>query len=110
MASYRARATAIHQLVVQVRRLMEQQIDGTPSDKAAVISLAVETSNKLLYCFMLSQEMFDRIDELLNDHLEVVAEPQRIASLYVRALDVIRQLEGHAHEWVVKYAVTSKGA
>lgn len=104
MASYRARATAIYSLVVQLRRLMEQQIDAIPSDKAALISLAVETTNKLLYCFMLSQEMFDQIDALLNDHLEIAPEPQPIAALYIRSLDVVRQLEGHAHEWVVKYS------
>lgn len=82
---------------------MEQQVDASPSDKAAVIGLAVEACNKLLYCFMLSQQMFDQIDELLNDHLDIKPEPQPIAALYVRALRVVRQLETHAHEWVVKY-------
>lgn len=82
---------------------MEQQIDATPSDKAAVIGLAVETANKLLYCFMLSQEMFDEIDGLLNDHLDIAPEPQPIAALYVRSLGVVRRLERHAHEWVEKY-------
>lgn len=103
MASYKARANAIYRLVVQLRRRLEQHVDATPTDKLVLISLAVEAVNKLLYCFLLSQDMFDQIDRLLNDHIDVPAEPNAIAVLYVRALDVVRQLEGHAHAWVCKY-------
>lgn len=104
VASYRARALAIHDVVVQLRRDLEHCVDATPTDKAVMISLAVETTNKLLYCFLVSQEMFDQIDDLLNDHLDVVAEPQPIAALYLRTLSVVRQLENHTHAWVVKYS------
>lgn len=104
MASYRARANAIYKFVVEVRRLMEQQIDASPTDKVVVIGLAVESANKLLYCFMLSQEMFDDIDALLNDHLDISPEPQSITSLYLRSLGVVRRLEAHAHGWVQKYS------
>lgn len=103
MASYRVRAVAIYNLVATLRRKLEQSIDAAPADKAALIDVSVEIVNKLLYCFLLSQEMFDRIDELLNDHLEIPATPQAIAALYLRVLTVVRQVERHAHEWVVKY-------
>ena len=104
MASYRARAVAIHNLVVNLRSQMEQYVDGSPADKAVLISMAVETTNKLLYCFMLSHEMFDRIDQLLNDHLNVQPNPQAISLLYLRTLGVVRQLERHASGWVAKYS------
>ena len=68
-----------------------------------MIELSVEVINKLLYCFLLSQEMFDRIDELLNDHLDIPATPQAITLLYLRVLAVVREVERHAYEWVVKY-------
>lgn len=103
MASYRARAIAIHDLVANLRRTLEQQLDAGPADKAVLIELSVEVVNKLLYCFLLSQEMFDRIDELLNDHLAIAATPHEIAILYLRVLSVVRQVERHAHAWVVKY-------
>jgi|GEM_PF-5856023 len=104
MASYRARAVAIHRLIVNLRGQMEQYVDGSPADKAVLISMAVEATNKLLYCFMLSQDMFDSIDRQLNDHLNVTPEPQAISALYLRALDVVRQLEQHASAWVAKYS------
>lgn len=83
---------------------MEQYVDGSPADKAILISTAVEATNKLLYCFMLSQEMFEQIDQQLNNHLKVRPEPQAISLLYVRTLDVVRQLERHASNWVEKYS------
>jgi hypothetical protein len=103
MASYRVRATAIYTLVADLRRTLEQQIDAGPADKAALIDVSVEIVNKLLYCFLLSQELFDRIDELLNDHLQVEATPHAISMLYLRVLGVTRQVERCAHQWVVKY-------
>lgn len=104
VASYRARAVAIHDLVVHLRRDLERYVDSTPANKAVMISVAVETTNKLLYCFLVSQEMFDQIDDLLNDHLDVAAEPQPITALYLRTLNVVRRLENHTHAWVVKYS------
>lgn len=103
MASYRVRATAIYTLVADLRRTLEQQVDAGPADKAALIDVSVEIVNKLLYCFLLSQDLFDRIDELLNDHLQVEATPHAISMLYLRVLGVVRQVERCAHQWVVKY-------
>jgi hypothetical protein len=83
---------------------MEQQIDATPGDKTVLISFAVEAVNKLLYCFMLSQEMFDQIDKRLNDHLGISPEPHPISMLYLQVLEVVRELEEHARSWVIKYS------
>lgn len=104
MASYKVRAVAIHNLVVNLRRTLEREIDSTPANKAALIDVSVEIVNKLLYCFLLSQEMFDQIDELLNDHLSVPATPQSIQHLYLRVLAVVRQVEQKSQAWVVKYS------
>jgi hypothetical protein len=103
MASYLARAVAIHQFVSTLRRTLEQHVGASATDQAELISLAVESTNKLLYCFLISQEMFDKIDALLNDHLDVQAEPHAISILYLRTLAVVRQLEKHAAVWVMKY-------
>lgn len=104
MASYKVRAVAIHNLVVSLRRTLEREIDSTPANKAALIDVSVEIVNKLLYCFLLSQEMFDQIDELLNNHLNVPATPQSIQHLYLRVLAVVRQVEQKSQAWVVKYS------
>ena len=104
MASYRARALAIHSLVKQYRHELESTLARSLSDKMLAIELGVDIANKLLYCFLISQEMFDQIDEQLNQYVTTVkAEPHAINMMLLRVLDVFRQLEAHSRRWVDHY-------
>lgn len=103
MASYKARAVAIYTLLVRLRRDLESHVDAAPTDKLVLIEFAVEATNKLLYCFALSQPLFDSIDDVLNRHIDVRADPQQIEHLYQRVLSIVRQLESSAGAWVQKY-------
>jgi hypothetical protein len=104
MASYKARSVELHSIAVELRENLERNINVSPGDQALLIALAVEVVNKMLYSFLISQEMFDNIDTLLNDHLDIKPEPHEVANLYLRVLGVVRELERHTAKWVTRYS------
>lgn len=104
MASYRARALAIHSLVTAYRREIEAVFARPVSDRLHAIEVGVEIVNKLLYSFLLSQELFDGIDEQLNRHVATLTpEPHAVNMLLLRLLDTFRDLEACSRQWVERY-------
>ncbi len=104
-AQYSTRAVAIHELVIQLRRRLEIASVGTVTDKMALIDLGVEVVNKVLYCFLVSQELFDQVESCINPkYRKLSPNPNVINRFFVTLLGVVRSLEESARFWVQKYA------
>jgi len=77
---------------------------GTIGDRMVVIDAGVEIVNKLLYCFLVNQELFDSIETSLNRHYRSIRPtPSSINVVFFILMSVVLRFERRANEWVVKY-------
>lgn len=103
-ASYSARALAIQSLTVDLRRKLELASIGTIVDKMAAIDLGVEVVNKILYCFLVSQELFDSVERIINPYYQALQPvPSVIDRFFNLLISVVRSLEAQAVIWVKRY-------
>jgi len=105
MSSYAARALAIRDIATDLRHRMEWAAGaGTIGDRMVVIDAGVEIVNKLLYCFLVNQELFDSIETSLNRHYRSIRPtPSSINVVFFILMSVVLRFERRANEWVVKY-------
>jgi hypothetical protein len=104
-ASYVDRAVAIQDLTYSLRRRFELASVGAIADKMAVIDLGVEVVNKVLYCFLVSQELFESVEKTINPTYQSLRPiPAAIDRFFVMLLSVICVLERRAAAWVKKYS------
>ncbi len=105
MSAYAERATAIQAIATDLRLRMEvASVCGTIADKMAVIDLGVEIINKILTCFLVSQELLDSIDQKLNCYYTALdPSPSSVIRAFYALMSVVRDVEVKAAEWVKRY-------
>lgn len=104
-SSYAVRADAIQSIAIGLRRRLELASVGTVSDKMSVIDASVEVINKILYCFLVSQELYDSVEDTLNRfYRDLQPIPSAIDRMFNIVVKFVHQFEQTAAEWVAKYA------
>jgi hypothetical protein len=83
---------------------------GTIADKQVLLDFAVEAINKLLYSFLINQDMFDNMGALLNDTYEKIeAIPESVNNMFIQTRKVLAQFEEHVDGWVTKHCTEEEG-
>lgn len=105
MSAYAARATAIQSITTDLRHRMEiASVCGTIADKMVVIDLGVEILNKILACFLVSEEMLVDLDQTLNRYYRgLTPQPSSVIRVFYTLMSFVCALEKKAIEWVERY-------
>jgi hypothetical protein len=97
---YKNRAKALALLADNLQCKLDEVQTKSYTDKLYGILVAAEVLNKCLYSFHISKEMYERIDESLNDDLSKLRDEADINRMFTQVQTIVQEFVKHTHKWV----------